>query len=97
MKTILYLTVVTTILTIFSNNIYAKDLVIHTHGDVFYYQNIYNDQKIVLPNGELVEVDNILEIDNDDRPYVTREGLEIYRMQDNQYFIDDEFSGDFNE
>jgi|PlaIllAssembly_1097288.scaffolds.fasta_scaffold08296_6 hypothetical protein len=82
---------------VLSTTAYAKNLVIYTDKDVYYYQDVDKDHVIILPNDELVEAKDIIDVEENDRPHITREGIEIYKMEDERYYIDGEFESEAND
>lgn len=71
------------------NSAKAKDLIIHTDNDVFYYQNVERNNVIVLPNNEVVDAEEIIDLEDNKEPFRSRDGVDIYRMEDNRYYMED--------
>ena len=71
------------------NSAKAKDLIIHTDDDVYYYQNVEKNNVIILPNDEVVDVEEVIDLKENDEPFRSRDGVDIYRMEDNRYYMED--------
>lgn len=71
------------------NSAKAKDLIIHTDNDVFYYQNVERNNVIILPNNEVVDAEEIIDLEDNKEPFRSRDGVDIYRMEDNRYYMED--------
>lgn len=71
------------------NSAKAKDLIIHTDNDVFYYQNVERNNVIILPNDEVVDAEEIIDLEDNKEPFRSRDGVDIYRMEDNRYYMED--------
>ena len=67
---------------------YSKDLIIHTKDNVYYYPDIEKNETIVLPNDEVIDTEDIDDLKENDSPFRSNEGIEIYRGYDNQYFME---------
>jgi len=74
----------------FSNSAKAEDLVIYTEKDSFYYSNVDKDNGIILPNDEPVLAEELLNLETNGRPYITRDGQEIYKIDDDRFYIESE-------
>jgi hypothetical protein len=68
----------------------AEDLIIHTDNNVYYYPNLDEQETIVLPNNEVIDTDNLIDLESNKEPYRTNEGLELYNTYDNQIFMESE-------
>jgi hypothetical protein len=66
----------------------AKDYIIHTDDNVYYYPDVDRNDTIVLPNDEIIDTDNLLDLQDNQEPYRTNEGVEIYQGYDNQLFME---------
>jgi hypothetical protein len=78
---------------LFSEKAKAEDLTIHDGNDSHYYQNLDQQDFIVLPNGERIEKDEIGELIEKEmgEPFRTREDLDIIKMYDNQYYMEKDY------
>lgn len=71
------------------NSAESKDLIIHTDNDVFYYQNVERNNVIILPNDEVVDAEEIIDLEENKEPFRSREGVDVYKMEDNRYYMED--------
>jgi len=69
---------------------HAKDAVIHTYDDSYFFLDYSKQEIIVLPNDEIINTEDLDNLKENDEPLRTNEGIEIYRGYDNQYFMEEE-------
>jgi hypothetical protein len=67
---------------------YSEEFVIHTDKDSYYYQNLENQNTIILPNDEIIDTEELRKLE-DGETFRTREGLEIYKAYDGQLFLEE--------
>jgi len=78
-------------------NAHAKDLMIYTQDNVYYYSDVDRDNVVILPNDEIIDAEKLIELKENNGPFITREGVEIYKMEDNRFYVDDEFPESYSD
>jgi hypothetical protein len=66
----------------------AQDYIIHTDNDVYYYPDVGRYETIVLPNDEVIDSDNLIDLQINEDPFRTDSGLDFYRTEDDTLFME---------
>jgi hypothetical protein len=74
---------------VFPNLATADDITIHTDGNSYYYPDIDKRKTIVLPSHEIIDTEDIDNLEENQEPFITNEGVELNRVYDGQFFMED--------
>lgn len=65
-----------------------RSVIIHSNDNSYYYPNIEKQETIVLPNNEVIDTEDLINLEENEEPFITNEGVELYKAYDNQIFME---------
>lgn len=71
----------------------ATDYIIHTENDVYYYPDIERNETMILPNDEVIDTDDVLDLQANEEPLRTNDGVDLFLVPDDIIFMEGENYG----